>query len=233
LPTRSFLTPTADKYQHAVSKVAPLQGHEKSVEAGHLASYHRPLLEDRAQVEKSLAIGRTRTPRLPLVADAKAREVLSGTPVADALGSRPLPQWVRLLANFPKDGKSRILSLRAAEEKGDLGPLLKAEVSWIIARQDCAWYALGEAKQRLEQLRWSQDHIYRLDGDWAVFTPAERALFTLARKLAASPIVLTDEDVAQAVKLVGPREVVQLISYTTNRASFDRITEAAGLQVGQ
>lgn len=29
----------------------------------------------------------------------------------------------------------------------------------------------------------------------------------------------------------GPRDVVQLISYTTNRASFNRITEAAGLQV--
>jgi hypothetical protein len=43
--------------------------------------------------------------------------------------------------------------------------------------------------------------------------------------------VLTDEDVANAVKLAGPRDVVQLISYTTSRASFDRITEAAGLQI--
>jgi len=38
-------------------------------------------------------------------------------------------------------------------------------------------------------------------------------------------------DVAQAVKLAGPRDIVQLISYTTHRASFDRITEAAGLQL--
>ena len=53
----------------------------------------------------------------------------------------------------------------------------------------------------------------------------------MARKLAASPVVLTDDDVAQAVKLAGPRDVVQLISYTTTRASFDRITEAAGLQL--
>jgi hypothetical protein len=37
--------------------------------------------------------------------------------------------------------------------------------------------------------------------------------------------------VAQVVKLAGPREVVQLIQYTTNRVSFDRITEAAGLQL--
>jgi hypothetical protein len=73
--------------------------------------------------------------------------------------------------------------------------------------------------------------VYKLDGDWADFTEAERALFAAARKLAASPIVLTDEDVAKAVKLAGPRDVVQLINYTTNRASFDRVTEAAGLRL--
>ena len=62
-------------------------------------------------------------------------------------------------------------------------------------------------------------------------TPTERALFTVARKLAASPVVLTDADVEEALKLAGPREVVQLVSYVTNRAAFDRITEAAGLQI--
>jgi Arc/MetJ family transcription regulator len=56
-------------------------------------------------------------------------------------------------------------------------------------------------------------------------------LFALASKLAATPIVLTDDDVAEAVQLAGPRDTVQLISYTTVRASFDRITEAAGLQL--
>jgi hypothetical protein len=45
-------------------------------------------------------------------------------------------------------------------------------------------------------------------------------------------MVLTDDDVAKAVKLAGARDVVQLISYTTNHASFDSITEAAGLQAG-
>jgi hypothetical protein len=53
----------------------------------------------------------------------------------------------------------------------------------------------------------------------------------LARKLAASPVVLTDGDVDLAVKLAGPRDVFQMINYVTNRASFDRITEAAGLQL--
>jgi hypothetical protein len=44
-------------------------------------------------------------------------------------------------------------------------------------------------------------------------------------------VVLTDADVDQAVKLTSPKEVTQLICYTTTRASFDRITEAAGLRI--
>ena len=83
----------------------------------------------------------------------------------------------------------------------------------------------------MEELGQSEDQIFALDGDWSEFTPVEKSLFTVAKKLAASPVVLTDEEVTAAVKLAGPRDVVQMVSYTTNRAAFDRITEAAGLQV--
>ena len=139
---------------------------------------------------------------------------------------------MRLLANFPSSAKARISSIRSAEERGDLSPLLKAQVSWIIARQDRAWYAAGRAQQRLRELGQSDDQIYQLDGDWKEFTPTERSLFTVAQRLAATPVILTDDDVDDAVKLAGPRDVVQLISYITNCASFDRITEAAGLALG-
>ncbi len=104
-------------------------------------------------------------------------------------------------------------------------------MSWIVASQDRAWYAAGLAKRRLTELGWSDDQIYKLDGSWKEFTPAERAMFTVAKQLAASPIVLTDAEVAEALKRTGPRDVVQLIRYVTNRASFDRVTEAAGLQL--
>jgi hypothetical protein len=138
---------------------------------------------------------------------------------------------VRLLANFPRDGRSRIVEQRAAEEKGDLKPLLKAQLAWIVARQDRAWYAAGLARNRLRDLGWSDDQVYRLDGSWKEFEPADRALFALARKLAASPIVLTDDDVAEALKQTSPRAVVQVINYTAGRALFDRVTEAAGLRL--
>jgi alkylhydroperoxidase family enzyme len=227
LPIKTFVTPTSQEYAGKVTKVAPIQQSD-SGEPTRQTVFRREPLEPRAEVEKALAACRKRTARLPLVDDAQARAIL---PTDWPQG--PLPQWVRLLANFPRDGKSRILGFRSADEKGDLTPLLKAQVSWIIARQDRAWYALGEAKRRLQKLGQSDDQIYQLDGSWESFAPAERSLFTLARNLAATPIVLTDSEVAHALKLTGPREVVQLVSYTTGRAFFDRVTEAAGLQLEQ
>ena len=222
----TYLTPTSDKYKSLVTKVAPLAIDEKTGEPTRKTVARRPALEPRDEVEKALATARTRTARLPLADEAKTRELLPADyPKGD------LPEWMRLLATFPVSGKARILSQLAADEKGDLKPQLKAQVSWIIARQDRAWYATGEAKNRLRALGQTEDQIYALDGDWASFTPTERALFTAAKHLAASPVVLTDDEVAAMVKLAGARDTVQLITYVTTRASFDRITEAAGLRV--
>src|SRR5262245_2083857 len=224
LPIKSFLTPTSEGYKEKVTRVAPLV--EKEGAPTRLAMDSRPPLESRVEVEKALAGCRKRTPRLPLVEEAKARALLP-----ESWPKGPLPEWVRLLANLPRDGKGRIVGLRAADETGDLKPLLKAQVSWIIARQDRAWYAVGEARARLRRLGLSDDQIYKLDGSWKEYTLAERAQFTLARKLAATPIVLTDREVAEALKLTSPRAVLQLITYTTNRSFFDRVTEAAGLRL--
>jgi alkylhydroperoxidase family enzyme len=226
LPITTYLTPKPEEFRDRITRVAPLVEDEGTGKPSRRTVSRRPPLESRAEVEEALAACRRRTPRLPLVGEAKARALLPGD-----WPRGPLPQWVRLLANFPRQGKARIVSLRADDERGDLTPLLKAQVSWIIARQDRAWYAVGQAKQRLRALGWSDGQVYELDGDWAEFTPAERALFRLARRLAASPIVLTDADVARAVERAGPRAVVQLIHYTSGRAFFDRVTEAAGLRL--
>ena len=223
---QTYLTPTPEKFQGRISKVAPVVNDPATGEPTRRTIFRRAPLESQAEVEKALEAARKRTPRLPLLDEARARAVVS-----EILPEGPLPQWIRLVANFPREGVNRVNSVKSAEEKGDLAPLLKARVSWIIARQDRAWYAAGLAKRRLKELGQTDDQIASLDGNWSEFKPADRAMFTLARKLAASPVVLTDADVDNAVKLAGPRDVVQLISYTTTRASFDRITEAAGLQI--
>ena len=223
---QTYLTPTNENFQKSISKVAPFWVDPKTGETTRLTTFTRAPLESRAEAEQALAACAKRTPRLPLVDEAAARELLP-----EDESKAALPQWVRLLANFPRDGKSRILSQRTAETTGDLTPLLKAQISWIIARQDRAWYAAGLAQQRLKALGLSDDQVFALDGDWSSFTPSERAQFRLASRLSATPVVLTDAEVAAAVKLAGPRDVTQLINYVTTCASFDRITEAAGLQL--
>jgi hypothetical protein len=222
----TYLTPTSDRFKTPISKVAPLLFDDKTGEPTRSTVLRRPPLESRGEVEKALETCRHRTPRLPLLDEPKAHEVLS-----ENWPEGPVPQWVRLVANFPREGARYVTGMRSADEKGDLSPVLKAQVSWIVARQDRAWYAVGQSQQRLKALGLSDEQIYALDGDWSGYSARERALFTVARRLAASPVVLTDEDVALALKVSGPKDVVQLITYTTNRASFDRVTEAAGLQL--
>jgi alkylhydroperoxidase family enzyme len=220
----SYLTATSDVFKTSVTKVAPFVGQPNGKTAKTV--FTRPAIEPRAQAEAALAEARKRTPRLPLVEEGKAREILS-----EDAPEGPLPQWMRLLANFPQSGKRSVSSTRFADEKGDLTPIVKAQAAWVIARQDRAWYALGQAYRRLKDLGQTDDQIFALDGSWDKLPAKDRSLLVVAKKLAASPVVLTDDEVAEAVKLAGPRDVVQMVSYTTNRASFDRITEAAGLQV--
>lgn len=226
LPSGSYLTPTSAAYEKKVTRIAPVVV-DKSGAPTRATVCERPALESREQVELMLGKSRQRTPRLPLLEEDAARTALA----ENWTGSGKLPGWARLLANFTRSGGRQVANILAADTKGDLTPLLKAQISWIIARQDRAWYATGQAQRRLRDLGQTDDQIYALDGDWKQFTPREQSLFVVARNLAASPVVLTDAEVARALELAGPRDVVQTVSYTTGRASFNRITEAAGLPV--
>jgi alkylhydroperoxidase family enzyme len=157
---------------------------------------------------------------------AQARALLPDSPLATAA-----PQWVLLLANFPRDGRGRISSIQQADDKLDLDPKLRAQVSWIAARQDRAWYAVGHAQRKLRELGASDDEIYALDGDWSGFTPAEQATFGFAKKLSATMDLVSDADVANLRERLSDRDIVQLVHFLTTRAFFNRVTEAAGLQL--
>jgi alkylhydroperoxidase family enzyme len=143
----------------------------------------------------------------------------------------PLPQWVRLLATFPEAGKARILSLHAARDEGSLDRTLRAQIAWIAARQDRAWYALGHARRRLRELGQSDDAIFALDGPSGGFDAGRRAVFNLARKLTVDPALVTDADVAAVREHFGDRETAEVVYFVTVAAFFDRVTEASGLSL--
>jgi alkylhydroperoxidase family enzyme len=225
LPLESFLTPTSDEYQSSVSLIATVGDDARTGAQAAGGINTRAPLESRADVQAKLSSISHREPRLPLVDEAKTRELLG-----DAAPEGTIPNWMRLLANFPNDGLGRAAACNEIEsEAGVLSPLTKAQVAWIVARQDRAWYATGLAFQRLRALGQSEDDIYALDGDWSQFPSDQRAVFTFARALANTPIALTDSQFAEVLSQSGPETCVQLINYTVGRVYFDRVTEAAGL----
>ncbi len=219
----SYLTPTSDKYAAQLSRVAPITHDPRTGTPTTRAVFQREAADTRAVVEQALRTAAARQARLPLADEQAARAVLPPDWKADAA---PLPGWIRLLANFPRSAPNRIVSVQLLESGGDLPPLLKAKAAWVLARQDRAWYALGQARDALRRQGLSDDEIHAVDEH---ATPLERSLLRVARQLAASPVVLTDDEVADAVPLAGPRIVTQFIQYVTHRASFQRVTEAAAL----
>lgn len=219
----SYLTPTNAKYAAQLSRVAPISRDSRTGAPTTRAVFTREAPATRAAIETALRAAATRQARLPLATEQATRGVWPSDAPTDAT---PLPGWVRLLANFPQSAPNRIRSVQLLEFGGDLPPLLKAKTAWVLARQDRSWYALGQARDVLRRQGISDDEIYAIDEN---ATPMERSLFRVARHLAASPVVLTDDEVADAVQLAGPRIVTQFIQYVTHRASFQRVTEAAAL----
>lgn len=225
---RVYLTPTSESFAARPSLVAPLDPSRPGASLTCApVSANRPALEPRAEVEARLAACRSREPRLPLVDEDRARALLP----AD-VSSGPLPQWVRLLAQFPEAGKARILSLLAARDKGALDQTLRAQIAWVAARQDRAWYAMGHARRRLRELGQSDEAIFALDDPKdPSTTPARTAVLHLARKLTVDPARVTDADVRAVRDHFSDRETAEVVYFITTAAFFDRVTEAAGLRL--
>jgi alkylhydroperoxidase family enzyme len=224
----SYLTETSEPFRTAVSQVinaSPGSSAGKFIPT----RVNRGSQRDLPSVTEQLARCAGREPRLPLASEAVTREVLG-----ELAPQGPIPAWMRLLAHFPIAGKRQVAGLLASEQELDLSPLLRGQMAWVIARQNGAAYSLAEAQRRLSELGQSPAQIAALEqvGEDAVAeSPEEKqlALLVVAKNLAAAPVILTDAQVADAVRLAGPRDVVQAVHYTAVRSLFDRFTEAASL----
>ena len=223
---RVYATPTSDRYRTLRSRVAPLD--PKADGPACALPAERGPVETRAQVEAALAAARKRAARLPLVDEQQARAVL---PERWSDASSALPEWVRLLANFPKAGKGWVAQVYHAQEKGKLSPRLRAEVAWVTARHDRAWYAVGHARKRLNALGLDDDAVFALDKPGGSSDPAERAALAFARKLTVDPALMTDADFAGLRSHFSDQEVAELVYQVTQGAYFDRLTEASGLRL--
>lgn len=224
---RDYLTPTAAAFRDRASLVAPL---DPAREAGQAVcrpvASNRPALEPRDVVEARLAAARDREPRLALASEERAREILPTGSSAE-----PSANWVRLLANFPEAGRARVVSIAAAAspDVGVLDPTLRAQIAWVAARQDRAWYATGHALRRLKDLGQSDDAVFAIDAPDDRFDAGRKAVFHLAKKLTADPALVTDADVEAVRAHFSDRETAEVVYFVTVASFFNRVTEAAGL----
>ena len=220
---REYLTPTEPEFASLVSRVAPLPTAGRAGGSPIAAPWARPALESRSEVEERLEAARDRTPRVPLASEEETRARVPG------LDEEDLPQWIRLLAQFPGVGVERVAILRAVESEGTLDPLLRARACWVAARCDRAWYALGHARRRLLGLGQDDDQIFALDGERSDFPEEDRLALEFARTLTVDPALVTDAQVGRLREHFTDHQVAELIAVVAEAAFFDRLTEAAGL----
>ncbi|MGE3408106.1 MAG: carboxymuconolactone decarboxylase family protein [Pirellulales bacterium] len=221
-----FTRPTSPKYAAAISRVAPLAQTKAATGMAAPAVRPRPPLETPDEVQSHLATARTRTPRLPLANESDARAAL-GDESTDAVPA----QWVRLLAAQSNAGGERIQSYQAVLEKGTLDPRYKAIIAYIGARHDRAWYALGHAIARLKKLGFSSEEILALDTPEDISSPADRQVALFARKITVDPALADDGDFSRLKEHFEDKQVAEVVYQVTQAAYFDRLTEAAGLQL--
>jgi alkylhydroperoxidase family enzyme len=221
-----FVRPTSEKYTSLSSQVAPIGIAADDPGLAAPRSRKRPPLESREQVKAAIDAARKRTPRLALASPAETQAALSG----QAISGTP-PQWMRLLAANPRQGVERITSYKAVFEKGTLDLRTKAIIAYVGARHDRAWYALGHALARLKGLGMTEDQIFAFDDPAKLEQPVDREVATFARTITVDPALVTDDDFARMKKHFDDKKVAEVVYQISQAAFFDRLTEAAGLQL--
>jgi alkylhydroperoxidase family enzyme len=223
---RDFRKPTSPRYVSSLTRVGPAPAGSSGSRCM-AAAAPRLALEPRSVVEARWAECRDRRPRFALVDESATRALL---PAGAFPADRPMPNWVRLLANFPKAGPARVASLRISETKGNLSARLNAQLAWVSARADRSWYALAHARDRLRALGLDDDAIFAIDKEGgSTFTPGERVAFVFARKLTVDPALIGDADFNDLKKYYSDSEIAELIYHVNHDVFFNRLTEAAQL----
>ena len=208
---RTFVSDTPAEYRDKPSAVAP----EGVLDRGPLPARQETLAKlDDCRARKAI---------LPLASEADTRLAFE---IADG---QPVPQWLRLAANFPIFAKGRVTIFQATQDKGHLPPQLKAEMNWVAARHDRAWYALDLARRQLTKLGLSDDQIFALDRPTEERDGGKQAALDLAAKLTAAPQAIVDDDIARLRKHYSDQEVAEIVHHVTQAAFFHRLTEPAQL----
>jgi alkylhydroperoxidase family enzyme len=207
-----FTTPTDQPFQHTQSVVIPT------------AREPRPPLPTFEQVQQAIATTRSRAARVTLPTVQVARRDLAG-----AIGDRVPYAWERALALIPVNGRSQVRTWNTMLSDDHLSPRLKAELAFITAVNNRAWYAAAHAAHRLMQLGAAPEDLTSLLNEKAESMRGIAPAWRLAAKSTTNPHLIADADITQVREHFGDAATAQIIHVICMANLFDRFTEAIGL----
>jgi alkylhydroperoxidase family enzyme len=178
-----------------------------------------------ADIAAAIAACRTREPRIALPSEADATTSLAGI-----VEDRPPVAWERALTLVPPAGKPHVQIWNTILTDDHLHPRLKAELCYITAVHNRAWYAATSAARRLSALGATPAEIAALlsTDDPAATGPA--AAHALAKKSTLAPQTITDADLAAVRAHYTDAETAQILHVVCLANLFDRFTETLALQ---
>ncbi|HEV3006601.1 MAG TPA: hypothetical protein VGX78_19175 [Pirellulales bacterium] len=142
-----------------------------------------------------------------------------------------LPAWARALAGSLPRTTAAMLELdwrqRAASP---LDRTLRGKLRLAVARANRCDYTAACALADLELAAIDDAELTGLDGDEGE-SDAMRAALAFARKLTLAGSTVSDEEVAQLMKLYGDRQVVAIVLLVAYANFQDRLVLALGLEV--
>jgi alkylhydroperoxidase family enzyme len=209
----AFATPTSPQFQHTQSIV--------------VSTTHRPrppVAASLEQIQQAIAGAGDRQPRVMLPTVEIARREL-----VDVIADRVPFHWEQALAQLPVNGRGHVHTWNTILSDERLSPRFKAELAFLTAVNNQAWYAAAHAAHRLAQLGASPQDLTSLLGEHERSAGGAAAAYRLAAKLTTNPHLITDADIASVREHFSDAEAAQIIQVICMANLLDRFTEALGL----
>lgn len=208
----NLTTPTSAEYVNVRSKIAPID----------VAT--RPEWESIDEALAKMAATRQRQPAVALPTMEQARQVLLG----DTPGVTP-PVWLQALAE-QSVALDAWRQRQAMVRDGQTDALLRAQIAWISARENRAWYSAGHARARIVALGSEPATLASFTAlEQSASQPGHAEALRFARKLTSAPHKMVDADIARLREHFNDFEVAEIIQLTCDANAFDRFTEALQL----
>ncbi len=167
--------------------------------------------------------------RVPVLTDEEAWKKMT---FVETERGRQLPVWIRALAvSLPKTAAAMIDLDYAQRMESTLPPLLRAKLRWVAADANRCAYAKAYARFDYVRAGGKAEDIDALPKQMDKLPKEERIALQLVKQLVEAAYTVTDEQVADVVKIHGEKQTVAIVLVAAYANFQDRLLLALGVEV--